>query len=104
MKKGYAFQDMGDEIEQGYYTFTIKGLIRETKNELAAILIITKSSVSGRVYYVCLPVNNPDLFARYCKDIDAWDEALTTSYCYVVSAYLSSMTSSAFELEKAAKK
>ena len=104
MKKGYVLQDFGGEIKQGYYTFHVKGLMREAKNELAALLIITKSEVSGRVYYVCLPINNQDLFARYFADINAWDEALTTSYCYVVSAYLSSMTSTALELEKAAKK
>lgn len=103
MKKGYTFQDMG-EIKQGSYSFKIKGLMREAKNELAAMLIITKSDVSGRVYYVCLPINNPDLFARYFSDINAWDESLTTSYCYVVSAYLSSTMVAALELEKSAKK
>lgn len=102
MKKGYSFQDMG-EVRHGNYTFTVKGLLRETKNELAAMLIITKSDVSGRFYYICLPINNKDLFAKYFADINAWDEALTTSYCFVVSAYMSSMTSAAFELEKTSK-
>jgi hypothetical protein len=102
MKKGYNFQDMG-EVNQGSYNFNFQGLIRETKNELAAILVITKSQVSGRVYYICIPVNNPDLLGRYLTDITAWDESLTTSYCYVVSAYLGSMTSHAFELDKTKK-
>lgn len=103
MKKGYVLEEWGD-VKNGNYTFTIKGLIRETKNELSAMLVITKSDVSGRVYYTCLPINNPDLFTRYYNDINSWDESLTTSYCYVVSAYLSSAMSAMHELEKSAKK
>ncbi|HTF18331.1 MAG TPA: hypothetical protein VK658_09685 [Chryseolinea sp.] len=97
MKRGYTFEDQG-EVKLGLYTFTVKSLIRETKNELAAILIITKSDASGKTYYVCLPINNKDLFVRYSNDINAWDEALTTTYCFVVSGYLSSMASATYEI------
>lgn len=43
-------------------------------------------------------------FERYFADINAWDEALTTSYCSVVSKYLSSFLVAALELQKSANK
>ncbi len=102
MKKGYAFIDHG-EVKQGYYTFQFKNLLREEKNELAGILVITKSEISGKSYYICIPINNTELLGRYYNDINAWDESLTTAYCYVISAYLGTITSAAFELDKAKK-
>jgi hypothetical protein len=103
MKKGYSFQDMG-QVKHGSYSFDIKGLIRDAKKELAGLLVVTKSDISGKSYYVCIPINNAELFAKYYADINAWDEALTTSYCYVVSAYFGQITASAFEMEKKVKK
>lgn len=102
MKKGYTFIDMG-EVKQGLYTFQFKNLLRVEKNELAGMLVITKSEVSGKSYYICIPINNAELLSRYYNDINVWDESLTTAYCYVISAYLASVTSAAFELEKARK-
>jgi hypothetical protein len=103
MKKGYVLQDMG-EVKRSSYEFAFKGLVREQKNELAAILAIVKSSVSGKSYYVAIPIGNSDLMERYWKDIDYWDENLTTNYCLVISAYMSSVMSTAFELDKKVKK
>lgn len=103
MKKGYILQDMGD-VKQGSYSFAMKVLIREAKEELAGILVVTKSDISGKTYYVCIPINNPDLYSRYYADINGWDESLTTAYCYVVSAYFASVMSSAFEADKKLKK
>jgi hypothetical protein len=102
MKRGYVFHDMG-VMKQGNHTFTIKGLMRESKNELAAMFFITKSNLTGKVYYTCLPIGNPELFARYSNEVSAWDESQTTSYCHVVSAYMSSMALIALELEKQQK-
>jgi hypothetical protein len=103
MKKGYVFEDMGS-VNYSNYSFELKGLIRETKKELAGILVVTKSNISGKTYYVCIPVNNAELFNKYFADINAWDESLTTAYCYVVSAYFGQITAAAFEMEKKGKK
>jgi len=103
MKKGYTFIDIG-QVKQGSYSFDIKGLIREAKKEVAGILVVAKSGISGRTYYVCIPINNYELFGKYYNDINAWDEAMTTAYCYVISAYYGETTAGIFELEKAKKK
>jgi hypothetical protein len=109
LTKGYKVQtesglDMNGEVTQGSYSFQFKGLVRETKNELAGILVVTKSSISGKVYYLCIPIKNPDLMSRYYNEVNAWDEALTTAYCNVISGHLSSMTSAVFESDKKLKK
>jgi hypothetical protein len=102
MKKGYLFQDFG-EVKHSSYSFDFKLLIREAKKEVAGILVITKSEVWGHTYYVAIPVNNTELMAKYYSTINGWDEALTTSYCYVVSSYMANLTSAAMELEKRVK-
>jgi hypothetical protein len=102
MKKGYIFQEFG-EVKQSSYSFNFKILIREAKKEVAGILVITKSEVSGNTYYVAIPVNNKDLMPRYYSTINAWDESLTTVYCYVISSYFANLTSAAMELEKKMK-
>ncbi len=89
MKKGYDFENIG-EYKIGTYQFTIKNLIREADNELAGILIITYSTTSGITYYTGIPINNPKLMDQYANDISKWHGPLMASYCYLVSAYLSS--------------
>src|SRR5579863_6326910 len=42
MKKGYHFKDIGS-VKQSNYEFTFKELVRESTNEVAGILVITRS-------------------------------------------------------------
>jgi hypothetical protein len=102
MKKGYVFQDFG-EVKQSSYSFNFKLLMRETKREVAGILVITKSEVSGNTYYVAIPIKNSDLMPKYYAVINGWDESLTTVYCYVISSYFANLTAAVGELEKKVK-
>ncbi|MCK7541682.1 MAG: hypothetical protein MZV63_67745 [Marinilabiliales bacterium] len=43
MKRGYLMQEMGS-VKDGPYSFDFKSLIREEKNELAAVLVIIRSA------------------------------------------------------------
>ncbi|MBY0436381.1 MAG: hypothetical protein K2U26_19980 [Cyclobacteriaceae bacterium] len=99
MKKGYSLLDIG-QVNQGSYNFDIKRLIRDVKKEVAGILIIVKSDISKKTYYVCIPIENYELFQKYFSEINAWDESLTTAYCYVISGFYSQINSRAYELEK----
>lgn len=68
LTKGYKNQlDYGGDMKKGYslidyklltisnYTFNFKKLIRSESNQLAAILVIADSRVSGSTYYLCIP-------------------------------------------------
>ncbi|MEK9157723.1 MAG: hypothetical protein AAB638_00890 [Patescibacteria group bacterium] len=99
MKKGYLMED-SQEITRGNYVFQIKFLMREAANELAAILIITKSNVSGNSYYTCVPINNSELINKYYAALYAWDKALLVEYCLVTSAMFGQMTSALIETTK----
>lgn len=102
MKKGYIFENFG-EVKQTNYSFTFKLLIREAEKEVAGILVVTKSEISGNTYYVAIPVNNKDLMSKYYAVLSSWDESLTTVYCYVISGYFATLTSTAMELDKKLK-
>ena len=78
MKKGYEFSNFA-VTNIGAYNFDFKKLIRTNTQEVAAILIIAKSKVSGSTYYYAIPKNNMDLLERYYGEIGALDESMTTA-------------------------
>lgn len=103
MKKGYKFQELGEEAI-GDYEFTIMCLIRTSSNEVAALLIKTKSENSGKTYYFCIPHDNSDLSERYFKDLSGWDYGITKAYSYFLSTKLGDIVAVANEIEKKLKK
>jgi len=59
MKKGYYFDDNHEKSESiSNYLFTYKFLRREKDKSLAGIVIIAKSSSSGRTYFYGLPIGS----------------------------------------------
>ena len=48
--------------------------MREAKREVAGILVITKSSVANKTYYLAIPMNNPELLKRFYADLSAWEK------------------------------
>ncbi|MEJ1241406.1 hypothetical protein WBG78_24885 [Chryseolinea sp. T2] len=91
MKKGYSFEDRGDVIA-GDYKFSFKYLKRDSKNELAAILVVAKSSVSGNSYYLCIPHGSPELTKRYNDSFVNWDASILKAYSRTLSSYLMDAT------------
>ncbi|GAB4375210.1 MAG: hypothetical protein Kow0075_01440 [Salibacteraceae bacterium] len=83
-KSGYRLENIA-EITRGSYTFNFNALVRSEKNELAGILIIAHSDVSGRTYYLGMPINNAELQEDFEDDIRSWDESMTTAYAKAVS-------------------
>jgi hypothetical protein len=101
-KKGYHFTDLFEK-QFGNYNFTAKTLIRDPKNEAAAILIIVNSKISQRDYYVCIPADNPELFQRYWADLSGWEKPMLLAYTQIVTIYFGAYAVMGRELEKKTK-
>ena len=88
MKKGYLMVDLG-EVKDGSCSFKFKVLERESSEEAAGILVIAKEETWSGVstYYLCIPLNSPELYKRYNDALGPWDCTLTKSYAKVLSAY-----------------
>jgi len=103
MKKGYDFDRLFEE-KIGNYRFEISILIRTVQKEVAAIMVKTTSSVSGRTYYFCIPHGNPGLSSRYQSAMAEWDSSITKAYAYLMSSKFGEILPVALELEKKLKK
>jgi len=84
MKKGYHFNQISN-MQIGNYVFTLKSLIREEKSEIAALLVITKSNISNRIYYLCIPHGSDELAKRYIDELYKWDQPISQAYAYFIS-------------------
>ena len=84
MKKGYELEHI-TTIQRSSYSFDFKALKRIEENNLAGILIIANSKVSGRTYYLGMPINNQELQEKFEEDIRYWDESMTTAFAQSVS-------------------
>lgn len=102
MKKGYNFKDLGT-VQQGNYSFTIKILLREATNEVAAQLIIVKSLQWNHTYYICVPHGNQQLENRYAGDVSNWDLPLTRAYMQLFTLGWGAAVANLYEAEKRTK-
>ena len=102
MKKGYHFKEMGS-MRQSNYEFTMKLLIRESTNEIGGILVITKSLVWNKTYYLCIPHGNQALVNRYWADLNAWDRPISIAYGQVMSVLFGGVMTEAYNMEKKLK-
>lgn len=84
LKAGYElkqiFKQKASNYKFEYYSFK-----RSATGEVAAILIIAKSNVSGSTYYYCIPSNNNELLNKYYNEISLLDETMTTALLVSVS-------------------
>lgn len=84
MKIGYNLKNI-DIIKRGNYSFSFNALIRSKEEQIAGILIIGNSSVSGKDYYLGMPINNNGLQTDFENDIRKWDESMTTAFAQSLS-------------------
>jgi hypothetical protein len=84
MKSNYSFDNLGT-LYVGDYSFGFQILLRTQENEMAGILIIAKSNVSGKLYYLGSPFNSPNLKLYFERDIENWDESMTTAFAQAMS-------------------
>ncbi|APY07268.1 hypothetical protein BWZ20_02660 [Winogradskyella sp. J14-2] len=79
MKSGYKVDHI-KTITRSDYSFGFNALVRTKDNTLAGILIIATSEVSGRTYYLGMPINNTQLQQSFENDVKNWDERMTTAF------------------------
>lgn len=97
MKKGYHLKDLAT-IRQSNYEFGLKMLIRESTNEIGGILVITKSLVWNKVYYMCIPHGNQALTNRYWADLNAWDRPISIAYGEIMSVLTGDLMNVAYNM------
>lgn len=83
IKSGYIVDPI-NTVTRGDYSFSFNALVRTTENKLAGILIIAKSEVSGRTYYLGMPINNAQLQQSFENDVKNWDESMTTAFAHAL--------------------
>jgi hypothetical protein len=79
MKSGYKV-DLINTVTRSDYSFSFNALVRTEEDKLAGILIIATSEVSGRTYYLGMPINNAQLQQSFENDVKNWDERMTTAF------------------------
>jgi hypothetical protein len=102
MKKGYHFNNIGS-VRHGDYNFDVKVLMRETSNEIAAVLVIVKSLIWNKTYYICIPHGDTNLENRYNIDTGNWDLPLTKAFSQVFTLAFGGSMANMYECEKRAK-
>jgi hypothetical protein len=103
MKKGYHFENLFEK-EEGKYSFNARLFIRDDKKEIAAILIIAKSSLWGNTYFHCIPHGNEKLLKAYWSDLGAWDKSMLLSFAKIMTANYGALVPAANEMQKRIKK
>jgi hypothetical protein len=51
-------------------------------------MVFVNSKAWGNKYYLCIPINNPDLMLRYYQSIGTWDQGLSNAYAKLTSGYM----------------
>ena len=89
LKQGYELQDFWTQNDF-QYQFDFKLFINTKTKKNAAILVVAHSITWDNCYYLCIPLNNPDLYQRYKSDLKLWDASMLSSYSSCLSILLSS--------------
>jgi hypothetical protein len=102
MTKGYKIQlSSGLDVKKGYkvenitafktalYEFDFKSFVREKDNTSAGMIMVATSRMWGNVYYLAVPVNNPDLMADFNSKVAEWDKDMVTAYSDASSRLMS---------------
>lgn len=82
-KVGYTLKNQ-QPSKFGNYEFTLRPFIKDDTQKLVAISVVAKGAW-GTVYYLCIPIDNPELFVQYQKEIDKWDAPMTKAYAQLTS-------------------
>lgn len=88
LKKGYELQDLYFHNEV-LYDFDFKMFNDSVTKKSKAVLVVAHSKTWGNWYYLCIPLDNPELYKRYEKELSSWDSAILSSYSSALSKILS---------------
>lgn len=91
IKAGYRLDPIGAEVPIDTYTFAFSSFTKLDEKATAAILVVVKSKTWNNTYYLCIPLNNPDLNQRYYNEILGWDAQISHAYAYISSSWAGSL-------------
>jgi len=104
MKKGYAIKPIGNgPFKNGSGEFTVSLLVREPKDEVAAIMVkadITNLWKDKTSHYFCIPIGSNELARQYMKDLSVLDATAMSDYAKVTTLILTNILSTAIEAAK----
>jgi len=83
MKRGYKFINKYFWDGQGYYkyySFVFMDLIREKDNSFAGTLLVAKSGISGKTYYLCIPIFNYELNEKFQEALLTFDKRMSKAF------------------------
>lgn len=96
MKKGYYLEnEVNFTTQDGKYLFAFKNLLRQKDKSIAGTIIVAKSNVSSKMYYLGIIAADSegqiDLQNTLMKQIDGyyWDYNIKTAFIQALSEYLS---------------
>lgn len=87
MKKGYGFREVSSYNEKNY-SFSFYQFVRTGTNEVCATMVSATSKLWGNQYYLCIPLNNSDLYSAYIQNLKLWDKEILVAYSTALSSYL----------------
>jgi hypothetical protein len=79
VKKGYRIDDV-TSYPTALYDFKFQSFVREKDGVSAGLILIATSKMWSNVYYLAIPIDNSILMEQFNKDVDIWDESMTTAY------------------------
>lgn len=103
MKNGYELEDMG-EFDMGNNKFTFKALVRQSKNHVAAVLVIIYDKYYKRTNFLCIPHSNQELLEKYFLQINSMSSEMAKEYLKIISSLFSPILILSHELSEDPKK
>ena len=99
IKSGYRMDPMGQEYAIGAYTFQFSAFTKIDEKAVAAVLVVAKSKTWGNVYYLCIPLNNQQLYGLYLQELEKWDASISRAYSYLASTLFAGLAARDINLE-----
>ncbi len=81
---GYLLQNCLEQ-KSGNYDFKIRYLVDKKDSSLKALSVIIRSYVSGKSFYLCVPLQNLNLTNQYWSALKQFEAPMAQTYAYVMS-------------------
>ncbi len=93
LKQGYELQDMYLHSDT-LYDFDFKLFVNQKTKKTQGVLVTAVSKLWGNKYYLCIPIDNPELHQRYYDFLQTWDKDILKGYSTALSEILQMSLSS----------
>ena len=86
-KKGYSLNEIYHYTDTKY-DFLFQSLTNDKTKKTSCIMVVAHSFLWGNKYYLCMPISNPVLEARYKEQLLLWDASILSAYSLALSQIL----------------